>query len=165
MTGMETTREHIIWLLEGGHAHMGLEEAVADFPMAAINRRPEGVPYSPWHLLEHLRIAQWDILTFVVDPDHQSPRWPQGYWPAREAEADEATWLKTLEDFKADHDRLLRIARDREVDLNAPLPHAPDYTVLRELLLVADHNAYHIGEFAILRGVMGTWPPGRSGAS
>jgi hypothetical protein len=109
---------------------MSFDQAVADFPIERINSLPPNVSYTPWHLLEHIRIAQWDILEFTRDPDHVSPRWPEGYWPPPDEQADE---------------------------VYAPLGHATDYTVLREILLVADHNAYHIGEFAVLRQVMDTW--------
>lgn len=164
MTAMANAREHVIWQLEGGHAHLGFEEAVADFPAEAMNQRPPNVSYTPWHLLEHMRLSQWDILEFTVDPDHISPQWPKEYWPGPDAETDEAGWEETLAGFRSDYERLLALARDPQVDLTAPLPHAPNYTVLRELLLAADHNAYHIGEFAILRQVMGTWPADRDGS-
>lgn len=139
---------------------MTFDQAIADFPLNAINRRPPDVPYSPWHLLEHIRIAQWDILAFIVDPGHVSPRWPEGYWPAPDSRAEAEGWNETIDRFHADLRALQEVVEDPGTDLCAPLPHAPEYTVLREILLVADHNAYHIGEFAILRQVMGTWPAG-----
>ena len=136
---------------------MGFDNAVKEFPMEHINTRPPNVPYTPWHLLEHIRLAQWDILEFTRDPDHVSPPWPEGYWPSPDEEADAAMWQKTLQDFRADLASLQEMVEDPNTDLESDLPHAPGYTVLREILLVADHNAYHIGEFAILRQVMGTW--------
>lgn len=151
-------RDQLLALLRGGNAHLGFDDAVANFPMTVINRQPPNVPYTPWHLLEHLRIAQWDILEFIRNPQHVSPRWPAGYWPAPGAQADEAQWQQTVSQFRADLAAIEQIAADPAVDLFAPLPHAPDYTIFREILLVADHNAYHIGEFAILRQVMVTWP-------
>ena len=150
----EILRNH---LLCGGNAHMGFDNAVKEFPMEHINTRPPNVPYTPWHLLEHIRLAQWDILEFTRDPDHVSPPWPEGYWPSPDEEADAAMWQKTLQDFRADLASLQEMVEDPNTDLESDLPHAPGYTVLREILLVADHNAYHIGEFAILRQVMGTW--------
>jgi hypothetical protein len=125
--------------------------------MEAINTRPPNVPYTPWHLLEHMRITQWDILEFIRNPEHVSPEWPVDYWPAREAEADAARWQQSVEQFQADLGALVAIVEDPATDLYADLPHAPGYNILREMLLVADHSAYHTGEFGILRQVMGTW--------
>jgi hypothetical protein len=150
-------REELLALLRGGNAHMPLEDAVANFPEAAMNSRPPNVPYTPWHLLEHLRRTQNDILEFIRDPSYVSPQWPVGYWPDPEAKTDPAGWEETLKGFSADLADLEAMVQDMQVSLTAPIPHAPGYTVFREILLVADHNAYHIGEFAILRQVMGTW--------
>ena len=161
MTTEHDLREHVLQLLRGGNAHLTFEDAVTGFPMDRINDRPPNVPYSPWHLLEHIRIAQWDILEFVRNPAHVSPEWPRGYWPDPAATADATRWQQTLRAFREDMAALEALAEDDSVDLGAPLPHAPGYTLLRELLLVADHNAYHLGEFAILRQVMGTWPADR----
>lgn len=155
---MDLLREQLLALLRGGNAHLPFEEAVADFPMGAINTRPPNVPYTPWHLLEHLRLTQWDIVEFIRNPKHISPEWPKGYWPAPSARTDPPGWEKTIADYCADKDALEKMVADPHTDLLAPLPHAPGYTILREILVVSDHNAYHIGEFAILRQVMGTWP-------
>jgi len=153
----QVVREQLLALLRGGHAHMSFDEAVAAFPITHINDYPAHVPYTPWHLLEHLRIAQWDILEFIRNPAHISPPWPEGYWPARETRADAHAWAGTIAAFQADLRALQELVADPTTDLDAPLPHAPEYTILREILVVADHNAYHIGEFAILRQVMETW--------
>jgi hypothetical protein len=150
-------REHLLDLLHGGHAHMSFDAAVAEFPSTQINARPPHVPYTPWHLLEHLRIAQWDILEFIRNPAHVSPPWPEGYWPARETHADAQAWARTIAAFQADLRALQELIADPATDLAAPLSHAPEYTILREIMVVADHNAYHIGEFAILRQVMESW--------
>ncbi len=150
-------REHLRALLQGGNAHMTFEQAVKDFPHEAMNTTAPDVSYTPWHLLEHLRITQWDILEFIRDPHHTSPQWPQGYWPAQSAQTDEVGWERTIASFRADLHTLIEMTGDTNVDLYTPLPHGSGQTVLREFLLVADHNAYHIGEFAILRQVMGTW--------
>jgi hypothetical protein len=160
MSSDKVVREQLLALLRGGNAHMGFDQAVADFPVEHINRKPPHTPYMPWHLIDHIRIAQWDILEFVRNPDHVSPSWPEGYWPAQNEQADEAHWQQTLAAFRADLKALQDLVADPKTDLYAPLPHAPNYTILREILVVADHNAYHIGEFAILRQVMGTWPTG-----
>lgn len=157
----EVAREQLLNLLRGGNAHMNFDQAVADFPMDKINLQPPNVPYTPWHLLEHIRIAQWDILEFIRNPAHVSPSWPQGYWPNRDVEAHENDWNETIESFRRDLQALQDVVVDSDVDLYAPIPHAQDYTIFREILVVSDHNAYHIGEFAILRQVMGTWPENR----
>ena len=150
-------REQLLALLRGGHAHMSFDEAVAGFPLTHINTYPPHVPYTPWHLLEHLRIAQWDILEFIRNPAHVSPPWPEGYWPPRESRADADAWAGTIAAFQADLRALQELIADPGTDLAAPLPHAHEYSILREILVVADHNAYHIGEFAILRQIMETW--------
>ena len=157
MTGNDIIREQLVQLVRGGNAHLGFSDAVKSFPAEFMNTKPPNVPYTPWHLLEHLRIAQWDILEFTRSPDHVSPKWPEGYWPPVDAVADEKDWRKTLDSFNSDMKALEGIVQDRETDLQAEIPHAPGYTYLREILLVADHNAYHIGEFSILRQIMGTW--------
>ncbi len=161
MTAAEQERLLIAGLLHGRSAHMGFDEAVADFPAWAINQRAPNVDYTPWHILEHLRITQWDILEYVRDPRrHVSPRWPVGYWPAKDAETDEAGFQRTIEQFRADLQALEAIALHPDSDLLAVLDGTPGHTLLRELTLVGNHNSYHLGEFAVLRQVMGSWPPG-----
>ena len=150
-------RNQLLALLRGGNAHMGFDDAVANFPIEAINTNPPNVPYTPWHLLEHLRITQWDILEFIRNPSHVSPKWPEGYWPSKQKQADQTEWVETIRKFKADLTDLEEIVRDPATNFTADLPHAAGYNVLREIQLVCDHNAYHIGEFCILRQVMGTW--------
>jgi hypothetical protein len=151
-------REQLLALLRGGNAHDGIDEVTADFPVEHINRKPLNVEYSFWQLLEHLRITQWDILEFVRNPQHVSPKWPEGYWPSQDEEVDQKRWDQTLLAFKADLEMMQAMVSDPQTDLVGEIPHAPGYTILREVLLVADHNAYHIGEFGILRQVAGTWP-------
>ena len=151
-------RQHVLNLLRGGQASMTFDEAVADFPMDRINDRAPNVPYTPWHLLEHMRMAQWDILDFSRNPDYTELKWPEEYWPAPDAKADEAAWNETLRAFRADFDAVCALVADPATDLYTTIPHGTGQTILREALLVADHNAYHTGEFAILRQVMGTWP-------
>jgi hypothetical protein len=157
----EVLREQLLSLLRGGHAHMTFDQAVADFPAEHINHKLPEAPYTAWHLLEHIRIAQWDILEFIRNPEHVSPPWPAGHWPAPGEEADAARWAQTLADFHADLEALQAIVENPDTDLTAPLPHAEEYTVLREILSVVDHNAYHIGELAMLRHIMDTWPAER----
>ncbi|MEZ4522737.1 MAG: DinB family protein [Thermomicrobiales bacterium] len=150
-------REQLVDVLEGKGAHMTFDDAVADFPIDQINAKPPGVPYSFWHLIEHIRIAQWDILEFTRDPDHVSPEHPEGYWPDRDAETDAEGWQETIDRFHADLADVIEITRDLTLNLDAEIPHAAGYTYLREILLVADHNSYHTGELAILRQVMELW--------
>jgi hypothetical protein len=153
-------REQLKQLLDGRNAHMSFDDAVADFPLELINTRPPNVPYTFWHLVEHLRIAQWDILDFCRNPDYQHIEWPAGYWPAPGAEATAEDWQHTVESFRADKAQLLALIEDPAVDLLADLPHAPGYSLLREINVVADHNAYHVGELGILRQIMNAWPAG-----
>jgi hypothetical protein len=136
------------------------EEAVRDFPAQFMNTNPPHVDYTPWALLEHLRISQFDILEYIRNPAYSSPPWPAGYWPAGGAQADEAAWSRSVEAFRSDRQALEAIVADPRTDLAAPLAHTPGHTVLREVLLVAGHSAFHLGEFGILRQVMQTWPPG-----
>ncbi|MFN8453988.1 MAG: DinB family protein [Anaerolineae bacterium] len=157
MGSEQIMHEQLLALLNGGHAHMEFDQAVAEFPLDAINRKPPHVPYTPWHLLEHLRLAQWDILEFIRNPNHVSPDWPTGYWPSPEAQADAAHWQQTISAFQADLKSLEELVANPETDLFAPLPQGLPYTIFREIMVVANHNSYHIGEFAILRQVMDTW--------
>jgi hypothetical protein len=153
-------RKELLALLEGGNAHMSFDEVVADFPREFINKKPPNTPYSFWHFVEHLRIAQWDILEFIRNPRHVCPEYPTGYRPAPEQTTDEAGWLKSCDGFRKDLQALERMVRDESTELLAPIPHAKGYNILREIALAADHNAYHIGELAILRQVMDIWPEG-----
>ena len=153
----QVLREQLLELLREGDAHMSFDEVIADFPHDHMNAHPPHVPYTPCHLLEHLRITQWDILEFIRNPAHISPAWPKGYWPDSDQQTDTSGWNITITAFQQDLQALQTLVADPMTDLTAPLPHQPTYTILREILLVADHNAYHIGEFAILRQVMGTW--------
>ncbi len=120
---------------------------------------PNGA-YTPWRLLEHLRLAQWDILDFIRNPEYREREWPREYWPPEDAQAREADWSQTIASFEHDMQEIQELVRDPRTDLHANIPWGTGQTVLREILLVADHNAYHIGEFAIMRQVMGTWGNG-----
>ncbi len=160
MNTEQSLRHELLALLRGGNAHMSFAQAVADFPLDQINTHPPNVEYTPWHLLEHLRITQWDILDFIRNPQYVYMRWPEDYWPARTARADAAAWQQTIAAFEADNQALQALVAEPATDLFTPLAHGEGQNVLREILVVADHNAYHIGEFAILRQLMGTWPPG-----
>ena len=161
VTEADILRADLLELLDGVGAHMTFEEAVADFPDEGINRRPPNVSYSPWHLLEHLRLVQLDILDYVTNPDYDELPWPEGVWPPAEAEATPTQFAATIRSFLADRAALRALAADPATDLLATLPKTPGHTLLREVRLVGDHNAYHVGEFAVLRQVMETWPPDR----
>ncbi len=153
-------RRQLVEGLRGIDVHMSFDDAVAEFPWPSINERPPGVPYTPWHLLEHLRITQWDILEYIQNGAHVSPPWPIGYWPDPSATATPEEFLATLEAFRADLRTLEAMVLDSSTDLLAPLPHAPKHTILREIRIVGNHNSYHIGEFAILRQVTASWGEG-----
>ena len=150
-------REQLIGLLRGGHAHLAFGEAVADFPPALINSRPPNVPYTFWHLLEHLRLAQADILAYLTRADYEAPDWPDEYWPAPEAVATKDDWDGSVAAFRRDMDAIVAIVADEGTELFGTVPSSTEHTVLREALIVADHNAYHVGELGILRQVAGAW--------
>ncbi len=156
----DALRAQLAQLLDGVGAHMPFEDAIADFPDDAINRRPPNVDYTPWHLLEHLRLTQADILDYVTNPHYVERHWPTDYWPAGDAEATRADFDATTRAFIADKAALRAMVMDPARDLLAVMPWTPGHTLLREIRIDADHNAYHVGEFAILRQVMGTWPAG-----
>jgi hypothetical protein len=158
MIADKVMREELLALLQGGNAHMGFDEVIADFPPEKINSKPPNTPYSFWHFVEHLRIAQWDILEFIRNPRHVSPEYPQGYRPAPDQETDLAGWQASCAGFRKDWQDLQQMVRDEKLDLLAPIPHAHGYNIFREIALAADHNAYHIGEIAIMRQIMGMWP-------
>jgi hypothetical protein len=161
MDNVVVVREQLLALLHGGQAHMGFDEVVTDFPMALINTRPPHVLYTPWHLIEHIRISQWDILEFIRNPHYTSPDWPTGYWPDPGAQANAKQRESTLTAFRNDLHAVEALAADPATDLFSTIPHGSGQTILREILLVADHNAYHIGELGILRQVMQAWPDRR----
>jgi DinB superfamily len=152
-------RTQLVELLRNGNAHMPFSEAVADFPDAMINRRPRNVTYTFWHLLEHLRLTQRDILDYVTDPNYEEREWPREYWPAPDAEATPQEWNETISAFWRDLEKLIAIVEDDATDLFATVPSHDEHTILREMLIVADHNAYHIGELAILRQTEAAWGP------
>jgi len=159
----DSLRAQLVELIEGRGAHMPFGAAVADFPADAINRCPPNVPYTPWHLVEHLRRTQRDMLDYIRDRTYISPRWPEDYWPDVDAIATEAEFRASIEAFDADQAALVALVSDESTDLFAVIPGTPGHSILREARLVGDHNAYHVGEFAILRQVMGTWPTDRQG--
>ena len=151
-------REQLVNALTKQQAHQMFDDVIKDFPVEHYNTFPTNVPYSFWHLLEHIRIAQWDILDYIVNPEYQHRDWPAGYWPAPDSQATEEMWQNTVSGFRSDLQKLVQILEDSQKDLYAQIPHAhPGHTILREINIVATHNAYHIGEMGILRAVMGLW--------
>jgi hypothetical protein len=150
-------RDHVLYVLGGGGAHAGFEKAVEGMPEQLYGAKPPGAPHSAWELLEHLRIAQSDILEFSRRSGHVSPDWPGGYWPASAAPPSQKNWERSVDKFRADLEAMRQLVADPATDLFARIPHGDGQTVLREALLVADHNAYHIGELIFLRRLLGAW--------
>ena len=150
-------REHLRELLTKANAHVDFDRAIADLPVEARGARHPSVPHTPWRLVEHLRIAQWDILQFCLDPDHVSPEYPEGYWPEGDAPPDADAWDRSVDGFQTDLTAMVDLATNPATDLFAPLPHGDGQTVLREALLVADHNAYHVGQLVVVRRLLGSW--------
>jgi hypothetical protein len=149
MDEQKALREHVMEVLRGKSAHIDLESALSDFPPAQINARPNGSPHSAWDLLEHIRLAQWDILEFTRDPNHVSPDFPDGYWTGREGTPEE--WTDSLKQILADLQSMRELVADENSDLLAPLAHGDGQTILREALVLADHNAYHLGQIMLLK--------------
>jgi hypothetical protein len=154
-------RAQLLEFIDARGAHMPFDAAVRDFPEAAINRRAPNVSYTPWHLLEHIRTTQFDILDYIRNRQYLAPNWPEEYWPAPDATATAAGFAHTVQQFKDDRAALRGLVAEPATDLFATIPDTPGHTILREIRVVGAHNAYHIGEFAILRQVMGTWPADR----
>ena len=150
-------RDHLLELLRGGSAHLKLEKAIQGLPAELRGAQAPGLPHTPWQLLEHLRIAQWDILRFSVDPGHVSPEFPDGYWPEGNAPPDPGAWDRTVAAFRADLRVMMDLVADPKTDLLAPIPHGQGQTILREALLVADHNAYHLGQLVTVRRLLSAW--------
>lgn len=158
---IDHVRVRLLKLLDNGDAHMGFEPAVADYPMEAINQHPPNTPFTPWHILEHMRFAQREILDMIQAETFVKPSWPDDFWPATDATADEASWQATIDDFRADLDALRAIVNDPASDFFAPVRHHESRTLMDLMCNVAAHNHHHIGEFIVLRQVMNTWPPDR----
>jgi len=155
-------REHLAKLLSWEDAHTSFEAAVGDLPAELRGTKPSHLPYSPWQLVEHLRITQADILDFCCNPKYRELTWPDDYWPSSQSPPDSAAWDKSVRDFLRDRAGLQDLSRDPKINLEARIPHGEGQTYLREILLVADHTAYHIGELVVVRRLLGAWPPGRS---
>src|SRR5271167_3456555 len=151
-------REHVLYLLQGGGAHVKFDEVIAGIPAKLRGQKPAGLPHSLWRLLEHLRIAQWDILEFSRKPNHDSPKWPEGYWPKTEAPPSSAAWNASIKKFRHDLKMMQNLLKNPKTDLFARIPWGDGQTILREALLVADHNAYHLGQMLDARRLLGAGP-------
>ena len=158
MDSNKALRDHLLYLLRGGGAHLNFEKAIADLPAALRGGKPVSQPHTPWRMVEHIRIAQWDILEFCRNPKHVSPKFPEGYWPRDDAPEDEAAWNRSIAAFRADLQSMQDLVANPTTDLFARIPHGDGQTILREALLVADHNAYHLGQLVLLRRLLGAWP-------
>jgi len=146
----QALRDHLLSLLQGRNAHISFHDFVKDFAVNACGRKIQGLPYTAWQVLEHIRIAQWDILEFCRDPKHVSPKWPEGYWPKPDNLGSEELWKETIERFRYDLKQMEDLVADPATDLFAKIPHGSGQTILREALLVADHNSYHLGALVVI---------------
>ena len=153
----KTLRQHLLYLLKDGGAHAKFEDVVGDFPANLRGKKPANFPHTAWMLLEHMRIAQWDILEFSRNSKHASPKWPEGYWPKTETPPSSAAWTKSIAGFRKDLKAMEALVSNPKTDLYAPLSWGDGQTVLREALLIADHNAYHLGQLVTLRRLLGAW--------
>lgn len=154
MKKTDPLRQHLTKLLTKAEAHMDVATALKDFPPDLRGRKPAGAPHTPWQLLEHMRIAQWDILEFSVNAKHVSPKWPDGYWPKTDVPPDARAWDKSVRQFLADLEVVCKMVNDSKRDLLAEIPHGDGQTYLREALLLADHNAYHLGQLVMVRRIL-----------
>lgn len=156
-TNEPAVRQHLLDLLKGGNAHLKFEEVVKDFPEGLRGKKPEGQPHTAWRLLEHMRIAQWDILEFSRNKKYVSPKWPDEYWPKAETPPNAAAWNKSIQQFRADQQAMIDLVENPKADLFAKIPWGDGQTILREALLVADHNAYHLAQIVDVRRMLGAW--------
>lgn len=147
-------RKQLVSLLEGTQAHLDFAAATRDFPVEQAGRKPGGAPHSGWQLLEHLRITQQDILQFSLGTDYHELKWPDEYWPKTDAPPDGRAWARSIKAFEDDLEALKKLAKDSTRDLNVPLPHGSGQTLLREILLVADHNSHHLGQLLFVKKML-----------
>ncbi len=150
-------REHVVYLLTGGGAHATFDDAVKSLPEKLRGIKPQGLPHSAWMLLEHLRLAQWDILEFSRNPKYKAAKWPEDYWPKKEAPASSAAWVKSIQRFRDDLMEMKELVENPKTDLFALIAWGDGQTILREALLVADHNSYHVAQLIDVRRLLGAW--------
>jgi hypothetical protein len=151
-------REQLVYLLKGGGAHVHFMDALDGFPPAKYGTFANALPHTGWQLLEHARLAQWDILEFSRNPKHVSPPFPGGYWPKTPVPANDEAWNESVAAFQRDLEAMVYLVRDPHTDLFAKIPHGQGQSILRETLVLADHNAYHLGQLVDLRRALGAWP-------
>ncbi len=150
-------RQQLLDLLRGGNAHASFKDTIQDFPAELRGKRPKGAPHSPWELLEHLRMAQWDILEFSRNAEYKALKWPDDYWPKQPEPPDDKAWDRSVHAFCQDLETMCALVSDPSSDLYARIPHGEGQTLLREALLVADHNSYHMGQLVLVRRMLGAW--------
>ena len=150
-------RKHLAYLLSDRGAHADFNAAVARLPVSLRGARRARVPYTAWQLVEHMRIAQWDILEFSRNAAHVSPEWPAGYWPGSSTPPSDRAWNTSVRAFRADLQAMVALVSNPATDLFGRIPHGDGQTILREALLLADHNAYHLGQLVMLRKLLGAW--------
>lgn len=150
-------RQQLVKVIDWNEAHADFSTAISDLPAELRGRVPDGLPYSAWQLLEHIRIALWDILEFSRDARHKSPQWPEGYWPKAAAPSNEKAWDGSVAAVREHLEDMRKLIMDPKHDLFAPIAHGSGQTLLRQALLTADHNAYHIGQIVLVRKALGAW--------
>jgi hypothetical protein len=156
MTSNQNLRKHLLELLDGGHAYAAFDDVIANFPAQSYGETPKGLPHSAWMLLDHMRITQWDILEFSRNPKYKALKWPDDYWPKKSA-PDPAAWDKCVKSFREDLAAMKKLVSDSKTDLFAEIPWGEGQTILREALLVADHNSHHLGQLIDVRRLLGIW--------
>ncbi len=154
MESKDPLRQQLVHLLTKAEAHVDIGSALRDFPRELRASKPHGAPHTPWQLLEHLRIAQYDIVRFTLNPKHRSPKFPDGYWPKTDTPPDDRAWDKSVTSILEDLDEMVAMVADPKIDLMKAIPHGKGQTYFREALLLSDHNSYHVGQIVMLRRIM-----------
>ncbi|HZP16427.1 MAG TPA: DinB family protein [Terriglobales bacterium] len=155
----QSLRKHLVELLDGGQAHATFDAVMAGFPAKVRGEIPKGLPHSAWMLLEHMRLAQWDILDFCINPKYKMMKWPEDYWPTAPAPSSPAAWESSIKAFRSDLEKMKKLVSNPKTDLFAKIPWGDGQTILREAMLVADHNAHHLGQLIDVRRLLGIWKP------
>ena len=159
MSSSQPLREHLARLLAWDDAHVSYDAAIRNLESRLRGIQPPGLPYSPWQLVEHLRIAQHDILDFCRNPEYREMKWPDDYWPPGAEPPSTKAWTNSVRLFREDREALQALAKNPAIALEGRIPHGTGQTYVRELLLAADHAAYHIGQLVAVRRLLGSWPP------
>lgn len=155
---MDNIREELAWLLEGGGAHVSFEEAIAKIPQKLYGAPVAGLPYTLWRVLQHMKISQTDILDYIKNPDYEEKEWPEGYWPGEKSPPGAKAWQASVEEVRNGLQEAKELVLDPKTKLLKPIPHIKNGpTILHEILLLLDHNSYHIGQIVLLRGLLGNW--------